>query len=313
MIRTNLSTRPFYNERVVSFWLLLFLVIVVAATIFNTDARAALFAQRHGAGTSGLARRGARRRAAEATAAKLRDSRGRQADRAASSEARQANDLIDRRTFSWTELFNASRQRCPTMCASRPCGRTSIEGKFRLKITVVARSVEDINEFMNNLADDRRVPRGRLLDLGTLHGRRRGVGRGGTRATTRLPVMPPAAKCADEGTAMTLLRRIVSEKRGALVPLALALLVEHRRLRAGRASARVKSATAADRAAAAAAVAQAAERDVASAEALVAGKDNGRPGAEDLLPESAAGESGPGAPHDVRAPSGAGEKSRTCA
>ena len=36
MIRTNLSTRPFYNERAVSLWLLVFLFVVVAATVFNT-------------------------------------------------------------------------------------------------------------------------------------------------------------------------------------------------------------------------------------------------------------------------------------
>jgi hypothetical protein len=37
MIRTNLSTRPFYNERAVSMWLLAFLVVVIAATVFNTS------------------------------------------------------------------------------------------------------------------------------------------------------------------------------------------------------------------------------------------------------------------------------------
>jgi len=35
VIRTNLSTRPFYNERIVHIWLLAFLVVVIAATAFN--------------------------------------------------------------------------------------------------------------------------------------------------------------------------------------------------------------------------------------------------------------------------------------
>ena len=35
MIRTNLSTRPFYNERAVHFWLLVMALLIVAATIFN--------------------------------------------------------------------------------------------------------------------------------------------------------------------------------------------------------------------------------------------------------------------------------------
>ncbi len=35
MIRTNLSTRPFYNERIVSIWLLVCLLAVVVASVFN--------------------------------------------------------------------------------------------------------------------------------------------------------------------------------------------------------------------------------------------------------------------------------------
>ena len=35
MIRTNLSTRPFYNERAVHAWLLLVAALVIAASVFN--------------------------------------------------------------------------------------------------------------------------------------------------------------------------------------------------------------------------------------------------------------------------------------
>lgn len=37
MIRTNLSTRPFYNERVVRLWLLIAAVLVAAVTLFNVS------------------------------------------------------------------------------------------------------------------------------------------------------------------------------------------------------------------------------------------------------------------------------------
>ena len=37
MIRTNLATRPFYNERAVQAWLLIFLAIVMGATAFNVS------------------------------------------------------------------------------------------------------------------------------------------------------------------------------------------------------------------------------------------------------------------------------------
>ena len=71
---------------------------------------------------------------------------------------------------------------------------------------------------------------------------------------------------------MTLLRRIAAEKRGLLVPLAIALLINVAVYALVVYPLGVKSATAADRAAAAAEARQAAERDMASADALVTGK-----------------------------------------
>ena len=37
MLRTNLSTRPFYNERAVHVWLAVIALVVVAATAFNVS------------------------------------------------------------------------------------------------------------------------------------------------------------------------------------------------------------------------------------------------------------------------------------
>ena len=71
---------------------------------------------------------------------------------------------------------------------------------------------------------------------------------------------------------MTLLKRIVAEKRVLLVPLTLALLVNIGVYALVVYPLGVKSASAADRAAAAAQARQSAERDMASAEALVTGK-----------------------------------------
>jgi hypothetical protein len=71
---------------------------------------------------------------------------------------------------------------------------------------------------------------------------------------------------------MSLARRILSEKRGAVIPLVVALLINVGVYALVVYPLGVKSATAADRAAAAASARQAAERDMASAGALVAGK-----------------------------------------
>jgi hypothetical protein len=67
-------------------------------------------------------------------------------------------------------------------------------------------------------------------------------------------------------------RRIFSEKRGAIIPLAAALLINIGVYALVVYPLAVKSATAAERAAAAGSARQAAERDMASAGALVAGK-----------------------------------------
>jgi Tfp pilus assembly protein PilN len=150
MIRTNLSTRPFYNERIVSLWLLLFLVVVVAATIFNTE-RVLRYSHSDTEQGTSASRDEARATELRAAAVKLRNSVDAKQIELASSEARQANDLIDRRTFSWTELFNVFEKTLPDdvrITAVRP---DLDQGKFRLKITVVSRGVEDINAFMNNL------------------------------------------------------------------------------------------------------------------------------------------------------------------
>ena len=66
-------------------------------------------------------------------------------------EARKANDLIDRRTFSWTELFNRFETTLPDearITAVRP--KVDANGTT-LTISVIARSVEEVSQFMDNL------------------------------------------------------------------------------------------------------------------------------------------------------------------
>jgi Tfp pilus assembly protein PilN len=150
MIRTNLSTRPFYNERVVLLWLALFIVIAAAATIFNTT-RVLRYSHSDTEQGTSASRDEARASELRRSATKLRGSVDAKQIERASSEARQANDLIDRRTFSWTELFNLFEKTLPNdvrITAVRPDVN---QGKFRLRIAAVARGVDDINRFMNNL------------------------------------------------------------------------------------------------------------------------------------------------------------------
>jgi Tfp pilus assembly protein PilN len=151
VIRTNLSTRPFYNERAVRAWLIAIALAVAAATAFNvsrvlryssSDTRLATQAARDEARAADLRREAARLRA---------NVDPHQVD-FASAEARQANDLIDRRTFSWTELFNRFETTLPDevrIAAVKP--KIDKDKGFVVVVNVVARSVDDVNLFMENL------------------------------------------------------------------------------------------------------------------------------------------------------------------
>lgn len=151
MIRTNLSTRPFYNERAVNLWLLGLAVIVAGATIVNvTQAQSA-----SGSNTE-LATQAARdevrateiRRAAIQLRASLD---ARQID-AVSTDARQANELIDRRTFSWTALFNRFETTLPDAVRITAVSPSlDRDRRILLSVTVLGRTVDDINLFMENL------------------------------------------------------------------------------------------------------------------------------------------------------------------
>jgi type IV pilus assembly protein PilN len=151
VIRTNLSTRPFYNEGAVRSWLTILAIVAVAATIFNVSR-----VLRYSRSDTELATQATRDevRAAEVkvTAAKLRASVDTKQVDVASVEARQANDLIDRRTFSWTELFNRLETTLPPevrITSVRPA--LDRNRRITLTITVLARGVDDVNEFMERL------------------------------------------------------------------------------------------------------------------------------------------------------------------
>jgi len=151
VIRTNLSTRPFYNERRVQLLLLALAILVVAATAFNVSR-----IMRYSRSDTRLATQAARDEARAADlrqqAVRLRASVDPKQVDFASADARQANDLIDRRTFSWTELFNLFETTLPDdvrITSVKP--RSDRTRGFVLLISMVARGVDDVESFMANL------------------------------------------------------------------------------------------------------------------------------------------------------------------
>lgn len=151
MLRTNLATRPFYNDRAVRLVLGFAAAAVIAFTTFNILRLLELSARQTAVGS--------RLAAAEAQTAEYRQkARGitTAVDKTqlglVQQAAREANELIDRRAFSWTDLFNRFEQTLPPdvrIAAVEP--QIDREGRLLLAISVVARSVEDLNDFMDAL------------------------------------------------------------------------------------------------------------------------------------------------------------------
>jgi len=151
MLRTNLSTRPFYNERALHGVLGVTAFIVAAVTIFNLT-QIVLLTRRQSSLSS-------QANAAESRAAELRAQavRTRQAVNAKELEtisgaAREANTLIGQRLFSWTDLLNRLENTLPDnvrIMALRPSVAQS--GTVKVTMTVNAQSVDDIEQFMANL------------------------------------------------------------------------------------------------------------------------------------------------------------------
>ena len=151
MLRTNLSTRPFYNERGVHAVLGLLAFIVVALTIFNltqivllTRRQSSLSAETRTAETRAGELRARAARTRQALNAKQLDS--------ISGAAREANEIIGQRLFSWTELLNHIEDTLPEnarITSLRPS--VSSEGGITVTMTVAAQSVDDVEQFMENL------------------------------------------------------------------------------------------------------------------------------------------------------------------
>jgi Tfp pilus assembly protein PilN len=153
VIRTNLSTRPFYNERAVHLWLLIVALIVAGATVLNVTT-----GLRYRQGDNASARQAdadeARTVELRQQIVKLRSSLDPRQIDTASAAARQANELIDRRTFSWTDLLNRLETTLPDeahIVAVRP--KLDRDNGIVLTLNVVARDVDDVNQFMENLEE----------------------------------------------------------------------------------------------------------------------------------------------------------------
>ena len=151
MLRTNLSTRPFYNERAVQIGLGAIVILVALVTAFNLVELIRLTGSQRTLGAHAVeAEREAARLRSEAAAIRAQIN-ARELEVVAGA-AREANGIIDQRAFSWSELFDQLEHTLPDdvrITAVDPSLKPG--GDFIIQISVQARRSEDVDAFIEAL------------------------------------------------------------------------------------------------------------------------------------------------------------------
>lgn len=148
--RTNLATRPFYNDRAVHLALAA-VGLAVAAVFLAGGLRLVELSRTHRALT--VRAEAAEREAAAVAAQAARHERAVPADapEASDAAAEEVQRLIAARLFSWTAFFNVIERTLPAgvmLTAVRP---ETDEGGTSVDLAVVGRTVADVEEFIRRL------------------------------------------------------------------------------------------------------------------------------------------------------------------
>ena len=150
LIRSNLASRPFYNERLVTLAVILGLVLVVGLSAFNVSQVMSLSAER---GVFKAAQDKDDREAATVSAAA--DAMRRSVDQAKlvslARQTHEANELIDQRTFSWTVFFGHVEQTMPIDARLMEVSPRVDRGEFMISMRVNARRFDDLEDFIDHL------------------------------------------------------------------------------------------------------------------------------------------------------------------
>ena len=150
MLKGNLSSRPFYNERLVNLLLLVAAIVGVVMTLFNVTTIIEYSGER--------TRRTVVQRDAEAKTAQLKsetDKELRSVDRNALAvlgyETAEANLLIEGRLFSWTVFFGLVEKAIPLDVRLIGVSPHVEKGNLRIDMTVNAKRRDDLAVFLDAL------------------------------------------------------------------------------------------------------------------------------------------------------------------
>jgi hypothetical protein len=151
MLRTNLSTRPFYNIRAVQAVLGACAALVILFTMFNVISLVRLAASQRSLGARAVqAQNDASRLRADA--ARVRAQVDAKELEVVSTAAREAKTIIEMRAFSWSDLLAQFEKTLPEnvrITAVQP--RVERDGRFIVGMRVEARQIGDLEKFLDEL------------------------------------------------------------------------------------------------------------------------------------------------------------------
>lgn len=167
MLKGNLSTRPFYSERLASLAIgaIAFAALLLAAyNALEVVSRSSERRELRGRIERDLAETSSVR----ATTANLQ----RTVDRATlgrlSASTIEANEVIGKRTFSWTEFFALIEKTLPADVRLVTVSPRVERGVFKVSMSVVARDLTDVSSFVDAMLET-----GRFYDTATVDMQRR--------------------------------------------------------------------------------------------------------------------------------------------
>jgi hypothetical protein len=151
MLRGNLSTRPFYNDRAITLLVAGVTLIAALVTVYNTT-RLIDLTRRRSAVHQRIASSDAQTRQLESEVLALQQNVDRSSLARLSASAQEANRLIDDRTFSWSALFALLEQAMPRDVRLIAVSPRFERGQRIVALTVAARGWADTDELIDALA-----------------------------------------------------------------------------------------------------------------------------------------------------------------
>ena len=150
MLHTNLSTRPFYNERAIHFVLGCIALGAILVLVTSCVRLSALFREQSTLTTAAEANE-QRADAILNETVGLQRRAGTTALDLLATASREANQLIDQRAFSWTEFLNRIEATLPNdvmLTSLRPDVTDRVLG---VQMGIISQSVEAIDRFIERL------------------------------------------------------------------------------------------------------------------------------------------------------------------